>query len=147
MIRLRPMTEADLEAVVALEAECFADPWVQESFRAEIEGTPDVRWPLVAVGPELAGYVVAWFVADEAHLANLAVAVPYRRRGLGRRMVETVIAEAVRRGARWVQLEVRVSNSAALGLYQGLGFRAVGRRRQYYADTGEDAWVMQLDLA
>jgi ribosomal-protein-alanine N-acetyltransferase len=145
-VRLRLMDERDLEAVLALERACFADPWSRESFLAEIEDSPQIRWPLVAVGEELAGYVVAWFVEDEAHLANLAIAPGYRRRGLASRLVRAVLAEARRRGSRWIQLEVRVTNTAALALYQGLGFRSVGRRHQYYADTREDAWIMQFDL-
>jgi ribosomal-protein-alanine N-acetyltransferase len=145
-IRMRLMEEQDLEAVLALERTCFADPWVREAFLAEIGDAPPVRWPLVAMGVELAGYVVAWFIEDEAHLANLAVAPEFRRRGLGRRLVRAVLEEAARRGTRWIRLEVRESNAAARALYQALGFRPVGRRRSYYADNGEDALLLELDL-
>jgi ribosomal-protein-alanine N-acetyltransferase len=144
---IRLMRVEDLEEVLDLERRSFGDPWQRESFLMEIEGAPRVRWPLVALGPAgLAGYVVAWFVADEAQIANLAIVPGLRRRGLGRLLLERVLAEARRRGCRCAHLEVRPSNAAALSLYAGLGFRPVGRRRQYYADTGEDALVMRLDL-
>jgi ribosomal-protein-alanine N-acetyltransferase len=146
-IRLRLMQERDLEAVLGLERTCFADPWVREAFLAEIEGSPHIRWPVVAVGSGLAGYVVAWFIEDETHLANLAVVPACRRRGLGRRLVRAVLTEAARRRARWIRLEVRGSNMAALALYQSMGFRPVGRRKHYYADNGEDALLLELDLA
>jgi [ribosomal protein S18]-alanine N-acetyltransferase len=146
MIRLRPMRESDLDDVLALERVCFADPWVREAFLAEIDDSPQIRWPMIAVGPDLAGYVVAWFIEDEAHLANLAVAPAERRRGLGRRLVEAVLEEARRRGARWVRLEVRVTNEPALRLYGGFGFLPVGLRKAYYADNQEDALLLELDL-
>lgn len=146
-IRLRLMQERDLEAVLDLERTCFADPWVRAAFLAEIEDAPHIRWPVVAVGPELAGYVVAWFIEDETHLANLAVAPACRRQGLGHRLVGAVLTEAARRGARWIRLEVRDSNTAALALYHAFGFRPVGRRKHYYVDNGEDALLLELDLA
>lgn len=145
-IRLRLMQERDLEAVLELERVCFTDPWVREAFLAEIEDAPHIRWPVVAVGSALAGYVIAWFIEDETHLANLAVAPAFRRRGLGRRLVRAVLSEAARRGARWIRLEVRGSNTAALTLYQAMGFRPVGRRKHYYADNGEDALLLECDL-
>ena len=144
---LRLMQFGDLDEVVALERESFGDPWHREAFLAEIRGAPRVRWPVVAFCPDgLAGYVIAWFVADEAQVANLAVAPSQRGRGLGRRLLEAVLEEARERGCRSVHLEVRPSNTVALSLYESAGFRQVGRRRHYYADTGEDALVMRLDL-
>ncbi len=146
-VLLRMMDCADLDQVVALERSCFGDPWPRESFQAELADAPRVRWPLVAFrGGSLAGYVIGWFIEDEAHLANLAVAPALRRRGLGRRLLAALLAEASRRGSRWILLEVRPSNLAALSLYGEFGFRPVGRRRAYYADTQEDALVMQLEL-
>ncbi|MFH1143837.1 MAG: ribosomal protein S18-alanine N-acetyltransferase [Candidatus Eisenbacteria bacterium] len=144
---LRLMQEGDLEQVLDLERICFSDPWRRESFIAEIRGAPRVRWPLVAVSAaDLGGYVIAWFVADEAQVANLAVAPGERRRGLGSQLLSAVLEEAGRRGCVSVHLEVRPSNAAARSLYDAYGFRPVGRRRHYYADTGEDALVMRLDL-
>lgn len=144
---VRPMVEEDLDAVVALEQACFGDPWSRQSFEAEIGDPDDIRWARVALrGQRLAGYVIAWFVLDEAHIANLAVAPMFRFLGLGRRMLALAIAEARARRARWLGLEVRPSNAAALALYQGLGFRLTRVRKGYYQDNREDALVLTLDL-
>ncbi|MCK4412147.1 MAG: ribosomal protein S18-alanine N-acetyltransferase [Candidatus Eisenbacteria sp.] len=146
-LALRPMGEDDLDAVVALERACFGDPWPRACFQAEVDEAPDVRWPLVAVGPGgPAGFAIAWFIGDKVQIANLAVAPAYRRRGLGRRFLEAILAEAERRGAREIHLEVRDSNAAALALYRRIGFRIVGRRRHYYGEGGEDALLMRQDL-
>ncbi len=138
----------DLDSVLALEEATFGDPWHREAFLAEIAGSPHVRWPLVAIGERgLAGYIVAWFISDETQVANLAVAPTKRRRGLARILLDRVLEEARARGCVHVHLEVRPSNTPARSLYRSFGFRPVGRRRHYYADTGEDALVMRLDLA
>jgi ribosomal-protein-alanine N-acetyltransferase len=144
---VRPMGACDLDAVVALERVCFSDPWSRQSFEAEIDDPDDIHWARVALRDErLAGYVIGWFVLDEAHVANLAVAPMYRFLGLGRRLLLLAVGEARRRQARWLGLEVRPSNSAALALYRGLGFRLTGVRKGYYRDNREDALVLTLDL-
>jgi len=144
---LRPMRAGDLDAVTALERVCFSDPWSRQSFESEIDDPDNIHWARVALRDErLAGYVIGWFVLDEAHVANLAVAPMYRFLGLGRRLLLLSIGEARRRQARWLGLEVRPSNAAALALYQGLGFRLTGVRKRYYRDNGEDALVLTLDL-
>ena len=140
------MAMGDLSEVAELEKVCFRDPWSRASFEAELRAEPTSWCWIVRIGGQLAGYMIAWFIEDEAHLANLAVAPEFRRRGLGRRLVRAVLEEAARRGTRWIRLEVRESNAAARALYQALGFRPVGRRRSYYADNGEDALLLELDL-
>jgi [ribosomal protein S18]-alanine N-acetyltransferase len=144
---VRRMQAGDLDAVAALEQVCFSDPWSRLSFESEI-GDPDgIHWAQVALREgRMAGYVIGWFVLDEAHIANLAVAPMYRFLGLGRRMLLLAIGEARRREARWLGLEVRPSNAAGMALYRGLGFRLTGVRKRYYRDNGEDALVLTLDL-
>jgi ribosomal-protein-alanine N-acetyltransferase len=96
----------------------------------------------------VAGYSVLIFAADEAELANLAVAAAERRLGIGRILLDDVIAEAGTRGANRIYLEVRESNAAARALYSQAGFREMGRRRRYYSAPVEDAVIMvkALDL-
>jgi ribosomal-protein-alanine N-acetyltransferase len=90
--------------------------------------------------------MVAWFVADEAHLANIAVAPLARRRGLAQRLLDELVAESVRREARMVLLEVRRSNHAAQAFYRKNGFYLAGVRHRYYRDNGEDALIMVKPL-
>lgn len=94
---------------------------------------------------KIAGYVVALDAADEGEILNLAVAEGGRRRGLGRALVEAIVAALSERDVRQVYLEVRESNAAARTLYAGFGFKDVGRRKAYYRRPVEDAIVLRLD--
>ncbi len=144
----RRMRFSDLEAVARLERTIFPDPWSEASFRHEVEGG-SASWPRVAVeGPdgEVMAYMVAWFVADEAHLANVAVAPWGRRRGLAERMLKELVDEALRRDSVRILLEVRRSNRAAQALYLKNGFYTFDVRKGYYRDNREDALVMVRPL-
>jgi len=145
---LRAMRNEDLPEVAKLERTVFTDPWSEASFRNEIAGGRR-SWIRVAQdtgGGAVAAYLVAWFVADEVHLGNVAVATGYRRRGLAQRLLDEMLDEGVRRNARLVTLEVRRSNQAAQGLYRKNGFYTVMIRRAYYQDNQEDALVMVKPL-
>jgi ribosomal-protein-alanine N-acetyltransferase len=148
VFRERRMTAADIPAVAALEREVFTDAWSEEAFRSEVIDRR-TSWPVVLEDEEghLAAYMVAWLVADEVHLGNIAVAPTHRRRGLARRLLAALERKGHERGARLVTLEVRRSNEAARTLYEDLGFRTVQIRRAYYADNKEDAMVMMKRLA
>jgi ribosomal-protein-alanine acetyltransferase len=98
-------------------------------------------------GATVVGYAVAWFAADEAELANLAVAASARGRGVGALLLDAVLAEAAHRGAATVYLEVRESNAAARRLYASRSFAEVGRRRRYYHNPAEDALVLARPIA
>jgi ribosomal-protein-alanine N-acetyltransferase len=93
-------------------------------------------------GPHIAGFAGMWVVFDEAHITTIGVDPLYRGRGFGELLLLALIDEAVRRGATWLTLEVRVSNDVAQDLYRKYGFAVQGRRRRYYSDNGEDAYVM-----
>ena len=101
---------------------------------------------LVARGPDLLGFLLAWRAADEVHLIDLGVREASRRHGIGRSLLAALLREATVNAARVVLLEVRASNVPALALYAALGFTELDRRPRYYTDTGEDAVVMQLTL-
>jgi ribosomal-protein-alanine N-acetyltransferase len=147
--RLRAATARDVDAVAAIEVLSFSDPWSRASF-ASLVGNPQV-WFAVAEStgtePAVLGYAVAWFAADEGEIANVAVAPAARGRGIGAMLVEAASAEAARRGARAVYLEVRESNAVARALYASRGFAPVGRRRDYYRQPREDALVLRRDVS
>jgi ribosomal-protein-alanine acetyltransferase len=99
-----------------------------------------------AAGNEIvAGYLIGRLYIDLWHLANLAVAPDFRRRGVGTALLEEFLS-AARAAGRDVLLEVRPSNEAGLGLYRMYGFELVGVRRHYYSDNQEDALVLELDV-
>jgi ribosomal-protein-alanine N-acetyltransferase len=144
----RAMEPADVPAVAELERSIFGDPWPEAAFIREID---EVRtsWPRVAVDNEtgeIVAYLVGWFIADEAHLANIAVAPGSRRQGLAQQLVDELIEEGQKRDSRFVLLEVRRSNRAARAFYGKNGFYPVTVRSRYYRDNGEDAIVMVKPL-
>lgn len=141
---IRQMTEDDLDEVERLEREIFADPWSRASFRQDLCRQQSLA--LVAVDNNLvAGYVVAW-VEGELHVANIAVAPKYRRKGIGRAFISRVEDFGSRLGAGSVYLEVRQSNTGAQAFYRNLGFVRTHVRKGYYSN-GEDAVVMEKDIA
>jgi ribosomal-protein-alanine N-acetyltransferase len=140
----RRMLPSDLDAVARLEEDTFSDPWPRSAFQREIEAGPP-GWPRVAVDGETGeflGYMIAWFVADEAHLANVAVVPEARRRGVAQRLLDDLVGDARERGARFILLEVRRSNLGAQALYHRNGFTLFTVRRAYYRDNREDALVL-----
>lgn len=145
--RLQPMTEVDLEAVMAVEAIAYAYPWTRgnfiDSLRAGYTGT------LLRAPEGLLGYSVAMKGVDEVHLLNLTVAPDHQRQGLGALLLEALADWARGQAAQWLWLEVRASNEGAQRLYLRQGFRRVGLRKAYYpAAQGrrEDAIVMSRPL-
>ncbi len=128
----------------AIEQASFTDPWSLRDFRECVAS--DIVF-LVAAAPEgVAGYVIAQDAADEGEILNLAVASARLRGGIGRALVEQVLAALAERGARQVFLEVRESNGAARALYASLRFEEVGRRSSYYRRPVEDAIVLRAAI-
>ena len=148
-VRLRPMTLADLPAVMVLEEELFApDTWSEAMYRDELSRS-GTRHYLVAEddgdgSPVVIGYAGLIAYDDEAHVATLGVAGERQGEGLGARLLDALLAEADRRTSV-VLLEVRAENDVALGLYRRRGFVEIGRRRGYYQPSGEDALVMKRE--
>jgi ribosomal-protein-alanine N-acetyltransferase len=133
---------ADVAAIIAIERAVFTDPWSARSFR-EALSNPSVYCACARRdGRTLQGYVVAWFVADEGEIANLAVAPGAWGNGIGRALLDASLKEAAARKLKAVYLEVRDSNAAARHLYGSRGFIEIGRRRSYYRRPVEDAIVL-----
>ena len=98
--------------------------------------------------PDLAsiiGFAGLWLMVDEAHITTIAMHPDFRQRGLGEFLLVSLIDTAYEIGARWVTLEVRVSNSVAQSLYRKYGFHQAGVRHRYYSDNQEDALIMWTD--
>jgi ribosomal-protein-alanine N-acetyltransferase len=140
------MRPEDLDDVLAIERVSFSMPWSRGAFLYEMQQNRAARCWVMREDGRAIGYLCLWEIADEIHITNVAVQPESRRRGIARTLLGGMLDDARRRGARLVVLEVRPSNRQALGLYEGFGFRVVGRRRGYYYDTGEDALVMQAVL-
>ena len=146
-VTIRPMEEADLPAVLAIEREVFPLSWSPAVFRQELKDK-DLAHLFVAEvalpGGErgVVGYTCCWIVSDEVHITNLAVEEAYRRQGVAHRLLTEMLNGAKIKGARRATLEVRLSNEVAWCFYERHGFQAAAIRKGYYPDNGEDALVM-----
>lgn len=144
---LRQMTEDDLPAVMRIERSTFPfDAWSEGMLRGELADQPRTRHYIVAVaGEEIVGYAGLAAAGDQADVQTIAVSAPMQRVGVGSAMLKELLAEAVRRGATAVFLEVRADNPPAQAMYEGFGFERIGLRRDYY-DDGTDAVMMMRKL-
>ena len=140
-MKIRFMTEADLEQAAAIEAACFREPW---SFDLLSSGYKN-KWNLYLAAEEdgrLAGYGAVCVIAGEGEIQKIAVLEEFRRQGLGRKLLDAMVAAARNRGARAMTLEVRGSNGPAIKLYFSAGFRTEAQRKDYYRNPREDALIM-----
>ena len=127
-----------------IERRAHPKPWSLGVFTSEL-AQGDARFYLVLkVDAKVAGYGGLMFAADEAHVTNIAIAPSLRRQGLGSHLLAELAREGVRRRCTAMTLEVRMGNSAAQDLYRKFGFVVAGVRRNYYPETGEDAYIMWL---
>jgi ribosomal-protein-alanine N-acetyltransferase len=145
---VRGATAADVSRVSEIEQEAFSDPWSRSAFeRLVVENDPRVLFDVASLpNGQVVGYVVAWFILDEGEIANLAVSLDARARGIGKALLTAAIAAARSREVGTIYLEVRDSNAAARALYASHGFEEIGRRRRYYRRPVEDALVLRLVL-
>ena len=155
-IRLRPMQLDDLDAIMQIEPTIYSHPWTHGNFSDSLNSGYSA-WVLedtvLENAGEMIGYALMMMVMDEAHLLNLSIAKQRQKQGLGRYLLEHMIALAKCHKAANMFLEVRPSNISAIALYENMGFCEMAVRRGYYpadptiSKTGrEDAVLMGLAL-
>ena len=130
--------------VAELERICFADPWSEKSVASEL----DNKWALWFVALEedkVAGYIGSQTSIDETDVMNVAVHPDFRRRGIAETLINALVTELKNRGSHALTLEVRASNTPAIALYEKLGFRQVGCRKNYYRNPKEDALILRKE--
>ncbi|WP_026734189.1 ribosomal protein S18-alanine N-acetyltransferase [Fischerella sp. PCC 9605] len=145
-LELKLITTPDLNAVLELDMACFGGFWTLEAYQRELDSPNSVLLGLFApFSPlELLAMGCYWSILEEAHITILAVQPQYQGQGLGQAMLYSLLKTAHDRGLERATLEVRVSNQAAISLYQKFGFKTAGRRRRYYKDNDEDALILWL---
>ncbi|MBQ7597255.1 MAG: ribosomal protein S18-alanine N-acetyltransferase [Clostridia bacterium] len=143
--RIRPMTGEDVPSLAALEAQCFSVPWSENALRAELENE-HAHFFVAELCGEICGYVGLHILLDEGYLCNLAVAEAFRRRGVGKALMSAAIDCCKAQGCAFLSLEVRPSNTAAVRLYEALGFSKRGERTHFYTLPDEDALILTLDF-
>jgi ribosomal-protein-alanine N-acetyltransferase len=156
-VKIRLATIADIPGIMSLERQsATAGHWTEEQYRLAFQ-TENPRLLLVVeaslpglkpgtVGPSLLGFLIAHHLAPEWELENLVVALPVRRKGLGKRLLEALL-DAAHQTKSSVFLEVRESNAPARALYENAGFKQTGRRPSYYTSPLEDAILYRWTVA
>lgn len=140
-IVIRKMSADDIEAVAEIEKSCFSSPWTREGLTSELTN-PQAEFSVLLCDGTVAAYMGMHIVLDECYIANVAVAPAFRRRGLGKKLVENALTVAREKNCSFITLEVRVSNSPAIGLYSDCGFERVGERKNFYCAPTENALIM-----
>jgi [ribosomal protein S18]-alanine N-acetyltransferase len=141
-VRIVPMRRRHLRSVVRIEGQVYPRPWSQSLFSSELALRSSRSYVVAKVGREVVGYAGLMMSLTDGHVTTIAVDPPWHRQHIGMRLLLTLAREAIDRGAHALTLEVRLSNRGAQEMYKRFGFTAVGVRKGYYADTGEDALVM-----
>jgi ribosomal-protein-alanine N-acetyltransferase len=147
-ITIVPMTPTHVDALMPHERDMFGtEAWSERSYREEIADARN-RYYVAVEGPDgvLLGWAGVLVIAGTADVLTVGVVPSARRRGLARRMLASLYAEAARRGANEIFLDVRVDNESAIALYRNEGFAELGRRRGYYDAGRVDSLVMRRGL-
>jgi len=158
---VEPMALSDVDQVMAIERMVFPAPWSARAYRYEITENDHstmlvIRSAATAAGPlghlgrrlgviappPILGYAGFWLLVDEAHICTIAVHPQRQGQGLGELLLLSLLDQSIKLGAHVATLEVRVSNHTALTLYHKYGFEIISRRKRYYTDNNEDAYIM-----
>ena len=141
-VHISPMRRRHLRSVLRIESQVYPTPWTHGLFVSELALRSTRAYVVARVGRDVIGYSGLMMSLDDGHITTVAVDPEWHRQGIATRMLVALAREAVARGANALTLEVRLSHRGAQQLYQQFGFTAVGVRKGYYADTGEDALIM-----
>ena len=142
---IRRMAKSDLDEVMQIDQESFARPWPRSAYEHELRENKCARYLVAEKGGRVIGFGGGWVVLDESQITNIAVTASERGHGYGTQLTRELLQYLSNLGAAMTTLEVRESNLCAQHVYQSLGFFRVGRRKRYYEDNGEDAFIMLCD--
>lgn len=145
-VRIVPMTADHLDEVAELERICFPDPWSRNMLAGELDNALSAFLVALDDTGRVAGYAGLQVVLDEGTITNIAVRPEYRRQGVAHQLLAVFMNFAQGNRLAFLTLEVRASNYGAIALYGELGFRSVGRRKNYYEHPKEDAIIMTKEF-
>jgi [ribosomal protein S18]-alanine N-acetyltransferase len=141
-MRILPMRRRHLRPVVRIEDEVYPRPWTPALFLSEISQRASRRYTVAVIGPMVVGYCGLMIVGDEGHITTLTVDPRWQKHGVGTSLLLDLARVSPSLGVHHLTLEVRMGNATAQVVYRRFGFAPVGVRKNYYAETGEDAIVM-----
>ena len=142
-IIIKNMTKSDVDNVVKLEEASYGKHhWSKESFYNELENDLSHYYCAFDGNGNLLGYCGCWHIFEEAHITTLSVNPEYRRQKVAQALLIKLIEDCYQEKIKYITLEVRESNVAAISLYDKNGFVSIGERKGYYQDNNEDALIM-----
>ncbi len=142
-VRIKPMEKSDLDSVINMESEVYGSHhWSKDSFLSELSNELAKYFCAFDEYGVLVGYCGCWQILEEAHITNIAVSPNHRRKHIGEALFVKIIEECYRNMAKFITLEVRISNKSAISLYEKYGLKSLGTRKGYYQDNNEDALIM-----
>ena len=142
VVHIVPMRRRHVRGVLRIEQQVYPRPWTMALFLSELALRTSRAYFVARIGRDVVGYGGLMMSADDGHITPLAVDPRWQRHQIGTRLLLVLAREAIAREARSLTLEVRLSNRPAQELYRRFGFAPVGVRKNYYAETNEDALVM-----
>lgn len=142
---IRKMIISDAQAAAALEKECFSTPWSENAYLDTLANENALYLMAENENGELVGMCGLLDILGEGDISNVVVKETFRRQGIAEKMLTELLRQGDERGITAFLLEVRASNEAAIGLYEKLGFTAVGRRRGFYERPKEDALILKKE--
>jgi ribosomal-protein-alanine N-acetyltransferase len=142
VVHVLAMRRRHLRAVLRIEQQVYPRPWTAALFQSELALRETRAYVVARVGHQVVGYGGLMMTLDDGHITTIAVDPAWQRLRIGTRLLVALTREGLARKATALTLEVRLSNVGAQSLYRRFGFEAVGVRRGYYQDTGEDALIM-----
>ena len=140
-VKIEIMNESHLLQVAKLESECFSTPWSENALREELTNQ-HARFFVALCNDVVAGYIGAHNIVGEVYITNVAVFSDFRRQGIAESLIKKLIDVSFCENAEFITLEVRKSNSGAIKLYEKMGFKEVGSRKNFYENPREDALLM-----
>lgn len=142
-LQFRKMCVEDISAVAAIERMVFSRPWTERSFAEAVQ--QDTLFVVVLKKNTIVGYCGMYCSYEEGEITNVAVMPQVQGHGIGRKMMQFLLRQAGEKGISRVFLEVRISNRNAIHLYENLGFKNCGIRKNFYELPREDGMVMMLE--
>lgn len=143
---IEELVREDINRILEIENASFRSPWQRAVFETEFKNKNSYNIACKDESRNLVGYCLSWLIYDEIHILKVAVDESFRNQGIGKKLIVKTLEHFIPKGASHAVLEVRLDNYGAINLYEKLGFESLRIRRNYYAQTGEDALVMLLDL-
>lgn len=142
-IKIMPMQKSQVDEVLKIEEMAYGEHhWSKDSFYGELANELAHYYSVLDINDVLIGYAGSWQVLDEAHITTIAVHPDYKRKKIGEALLVRIIEDCMKNEIKYITLEVRVSNTPAINLYEKYGFKSLGTRKGYYQNNNEDALIM-----